>query len=403
MIRSLSFENFFSFRGETTIDFTVGKQAPQTNLFASTPTGDRVTKVIALIGANGSGKTNVLRAFVFLRWFLAESFRSLEPGDDIPFFPFAFSNDENGDPTRFRVEFEIGEERIAYSLSLTRREILSERLELMNRRTNRFRYLVVRERVGEGEYEVRSNDFDLNDDAMEQLLRSNASIVSVGRYTEHPGLARVSSYLKSSTSNVDLPGRFLMKDRIIEAAERYAHQPQLREDAADILRDLDLGLSSFEIEERSVRFGEAGEDSTKIFMPFGIHDVQGRKHRLPFLFESGGTRSLFVLLSELLTVLKRGGLAAIDEFEADLHPHMIPRVLQLFFDPETNPKGAQILFSCHSTSVLESLEKDQIVLVEKDSGCESRAWRLDEISGVRRDENLYAKYNAGVYGAVPLL
>ena len=80
---------------------------------------------------------------------------------------------------------------------------------------------------------------------------------------------------------------------------------------------------------------------------------------------------------------------------------MIPPILQLFFDPVTNPKNAQLLFSCHSVDVLNSLDKTQVVLVEKDSECRSSAWRLDEMKGVRRDENLFAKYNAGAYGAVP--
>jgi hypothetical protein len=43
------------------------------------------------------------------------------------------------------------------------------------------------------------------------------------------------------------------------------------------------------------------------------------------------------------------------------------------------------------------------MLVEKDENCESTAWRLDEVEGVRNDDNFYAKYMAGAYGAVPRL
>jgi len=31
----------------------------------------------------------------------------------------------------------------------------------------------------------------------------------------------------------------------------------------------------------------------------------------------------------------------------------------------------------------------------------SEAWRLDSIKGLRADDNLYAKYMAGAYGAIP--
>ena len=62
-----------------------------------------------------------------------------------------------------------------------------------------------------------------------------------------------------------------------------------------------------------------------------------------------------------------------------------------------------MIFSCHAIEVLNLLEKSQVMLVEKDEQCESTACRLDAIAGVRNDQNFYAKYMAGAYGAVPRL
>ena len=56
---------------------------------------------------------------------------------------------------------------------------------------------------------------------------------------------------------------------------------------------------------------------------------------------------------------------------------------------------------CHSVEVLSLLHKSQVVLVEKNVECVSDAWRLDSVQGVRADDNLYAKYMAGAYGAIP--
>ena len=80
---------------------------------------------------------------------------------------------------------------------------------------------------------------------------------------------------------------------------------------------------------------------------------------------------------------------------------MIPPILDLFFDPETNPKNAQLFFSTHSVEVLRKLDKTQVVLVDKDEKCQSHVCRLDDIKGVRRDVDLYAKYMSGAFGAVP--
>ena len=45
----------------------------------------------------------------------------------------------------------------------------------------------------------------------------------------------------------------------------------------------------------------------------------------------------------------------------------------------------------------------QVMLVEKNESNESSAWRMDSVTDIRSDDNFYAKYMAGAYGAVPQL
>ena len=138
-------------------------------------------------------------------------------------------------------------------------------------------------------------------------------------------------------------------------------------------------------------------------MPYGVHKVNDKQYKLPLAFESSGTKNMFVLLHFLLPAIEQGGLAVIDELEIDLHPHALPQIIELFANPATNPKNSQLLFTSHSLEVLNHLEKEQIILVEKKQECKSELYRLDELKGVRRDDNIYAKYMAGAYGAVPNL
>jgi AAA15 family ATPase/GTPase len=123
---------------------------------------------------------------------------------------------------------------------------------------------------------------------------------------------------------------------------------------------------------------------------------------LPFFEESSGTQSAFVLLRVILPVLENGGVAIIDEIDNDLHPHMLPHILELFKFEHTNPHQAQIIFTCHTPEVLNILKKHQSYLVEKIDQ-KSEAWRLDNVLGLRTDDNLYAKYMAGALSAVPNL
>jgi predicted ATPase len=142
----------------------------------------------------------------------------------------------------------------------------------------------------------------------------------------------------------------------------------------------------------------------KLWVPFGVHKTStGAQFELDFPQESSGTQGAFVLLSRLLPALQNGGMAIIDEFENDLHPHMLGPILDLFASKTTNPHHAQLLFTCHAIEVLNILHKSQITLVEKDDNNESAAWRLDSVDGIRHDDNFYAKYMAGAYGAIPQL
>ena len=91
----------------------------------------------------------------------------------------------------------------------------------------------------------------------------------------------------------------------------------------------------------------------------------------------------------------------MDEIDVNLHPEIVMSLLDLFLQPETNPKNAQLVFSTHSHLVLSKVNKYQITLVEKNINGISESWRLDEMSGVRSDDNYYLKYIAGAYGAFP--
>ena len=188
----------------------------------------------------------------------------------------------------------------------------------------------------------------------------------------------------------------------MKAATFFAKDETQRRSLIRLLSSWDLGLSDLQIREISAPTVDGKEE--KLLVPYGIHRSAGDGvFALPFGLESSGTQGAFVLLSRLLPALATGRLAVIDEFENDLHPHMLEPILDLFANPVTNPHRAQLLFTCHALEVLNILHKSQVTLVEKDANNESSSWRLDSVDGIRHDDNFYAKYMAGAYGAVPQL
>lgn len=403
MIHSFSVSNFFSFKDVAEISFRAGASAPSTEQFFDSVTGQRLSKVQIVIGPNGGGKTNLLKALPFLHYFMLSSFTHIDPDDRILVSSFSFSPETK--PLCLCVEFEEGGELYKYELALekdlnsgfgVRREQLSKKYE------KSYRYLFKRDYV-DNCYKIALQDLSVSLKDVHALgQRRNASLFSVLRHIGTPEITPISNGLRKMYSNVAYIGKIETgaREGLRNVAKLYAENHELRDFVESILVDLDLGLSGISIETRESL--DDDEHSDNKFYPKGIHCINGKDFHLPFTFESTGTKKLFVLLAKIVPVLFEGGVAIIDEFETDLHPHMIPRLLDLFFDPVTNPHNAQLLFSCHAMEILQRLDKTQINLVEKDSEtCESEAFRLDQLKGVRRDDNFYAKYMSSVYGAVP--
>jgi AAA15 family ATPase/GTPase len=176
------------------------------------------------------------------------------------------------------------------------------------------------------------------------------------------------------------------------AIEFFYENPALKEQVELLLSKYDLGFGAFvkhknELQERTF---------------FGIeHKFDSGKFELPLEYESSGTKQAIIILRYILTALSEGGIAVIDEIDANLHPELVEEMISMFSSKELNPRSAQIIFSSHTPTILATLDKYQITFVEKNDSGQSEVWRLDSIRGVRPDENYYAKYIAGAYGAIP--
>jgi len=399
MIHKFSFKNFYSFKDEAVINFEVNSKAPKTGAYIHDGQKNNLTKVLTVMGPNASGKTNLLKVLPFLQFFIVGSFQQ-NPDDKIPVKQFLF--DENNDPSEFSVEFEIDKKIYEYSLIVSDDKIIKEILKVKD--IGRFSTLFKREWSEKTQKYLSSlKNYGLPSNFV-GLLRKNASIISTGNQVNHPLSVSIVEYWKKIQTNVVEAGRVFrsfLDVELFKVSEYFYKNPQLKEKAQNLLLKFDLGLSGIDIKEQK----SPNKDESELFyVPVGIHkNLNDNKNpkMLQFIYESGGTRNLFLILFKVLNALENGSIVVFDEFDADLHPSMIPELINLFISPVFNKKNAQIFFSTHHPHILNSLDKYQVVLVEKDeNGC-SESWRLDEIEGVRSDDNYYAKYMSGAYGATP--
>ena len=405
MIHSLAIRNFASFQQETLVEFTVGPKAGDREIFLpSSQPHVRVNAVTGVFGPNASGKTNLLKAIAFLRYFILSS-ASEQPDKEIPVEPFVFVTEEQREatPIVFGLEFEFEGQLYRYDLELTQKRVL---LESLHKKEARYRYLFERRwNAQEGKYDFKSQDIG---PSKQVALRENASFLASAVLQQHEFAQKLAHYFQQLYVNIHSLGRMPNHDpefgNLLGAADFFKQRGDLLGTAERYLIGADLGISKLQIGEIKILNPEGKEEAA----PFPIveHQVAGRPYLRPLMQESRGTQALFVLLRYILPVLESGGVAVIDEFETGLHPHMIRAIVQLFYSREHNPKHAQLIANFHSDYLLqETLEKYQILFTEKNpETLSSEAWRLDEVKGAaRNDDNHYAKYHAGAYGGIPNL
>ena len=400
MIYRLEIENFHSIRDRQVLDLRAPANAPSdSNRLAPCWPGspERAPKVVAVFGANGSGKSNLLRTLSLGAWFVRSSF-TLAPRDWIPLQPF---NDEISfhQPTRLKIWWsgpaDISatdpEESAAcpycYELVIANRQdrnVAREAVFFWPASSGRKTRLV--ERLGDGSVKA-AKAFGLSGykGALEKVLRPNASVISTLTQLNHPVASMIAASARAVQANV-FEGKVELADDVV--LREYVRRPEMVEEFNREISRVDVGVRALEV--------APGEDG-----PEARFRHEGLADSMPAVFESHGTRQFLKLYPLIFDSLAMGGVAVIDELDAAMHSMILPEIIGWFHDPERNPRNAQLWMSCQNTSVLEELSKDEIVFCEKDRQGRTETYSLNDVKAVRRDENFYKKYLGGVYGAVP--
>ena len=179
----------------------------------------------------------------------------------------------------------------------------------------------------------------------------------------------------------------------IKILELYLKDENLKKDMETFINHFDIGLNGFEIKK------EINKEEFRISVS-GLHTTKEKNSKLDFIYESKGTRSLFFTFANIITAIKNNTVVVIDELEFGLHPEALNKLVGYIID-ENMDGHAQIIFSSHSLGFMNKLDMHQLFLTKKNSNGESNVYRLNEVKGIRSDENFLSKYMSGAYGAFP--
>jgi energy-coupling factor transporter ATP-binding protein EcfA2 len=407
MLYRLELENFYSVRDAKVLDLTIPPNVPAEEerfapLFPGSPY--RAPKVVAIYGANASGKTTILKALNFLFSFARDSVQRTASG----FVGLERFNDTGSMSRPIRLAIELGgimnfapdlvkrvEAGEAPSYGLLRYELEIEvkggaavgvtSEALRQRPDSKGKWQRVFERDAQGDVRGSASFPITGYRHLLNTLQPNVSVISSFAMFQHPTAALFVERLSHVIANLGWDGA--PNDQTV--VNFLALNSKLVDSLNADLRRIDIGVETMRIEH-----GPNG--------PFPLFKHEGLDLEMPWQLESGGTRAFIRIFPLLSLALARGGIAIIDEFDLMIHPLVLPEILGWFHNQQSrNPLNAQLWITCHSASLLDDLAKEEIVFAEKDSEGRTSIYSLMDIKAVRRDDNLYSKYLSGAYGAVP--
>ena len=362
---------------------------------------ERILATSGIYGPNASGKSNILDAIAWISTAVAHSLRKWE--DFVPRDAHRFGQGPDL-PSSFAVDFVVEGIRHSYNLEIGDSEVIYESLCSYPERRPRTLF----EREGN---EIDFRRGTMKSGGTRSLLTPTTLALSAAIRVGDPTLAVAGRALASMEvlglrrrpdpryfCSLHSPSARLFVSEQRNRDDGHTFSPAGRATALELLRFADPWIDNVTTTGDD-RNGPGHSNGQLLF----VHQVGDEPETVELDEESDGTRAWFHLLGPVLNAIRKGSILLFDEIDASLHPRLSVRLLDLFRDPQTNPRGAQLIFTSHDTSLLNDLNRDEVWFTEKTSDGATRLVALAEYSGnrVRKSVNLERAYLQGRFGALP--
>jgi AAA15 family ATPase/GTPase len=438
MLIRLTLKNILSFGEEREFNLLPAPRLTRLGEHVYKVNGTEVLKLSAIYGANGAGKSNLIKVL--------QSLVSIVRNGDIPVdlidskFKLSKQNDEL--TQIIGIEFIINNKNFYYGIEFDNGIILTE--ELYRTNTDKKNELLLFERKSDdtGKSTTRFND-DFEHDKESRTLKSviektllkpEKSIFKLLHDLDNDFLIEIKEAYRWFQKNV----------QIIQPSSKpkgIAHQIDVDETFKDfankIMCSFGTGIRKIETERKSLRefFGEdeyyekvskelkkdpkrvlglinkSGEEiiavneNDELIIKRLVLKHQGDTNEMVDFYlenESDGTNRLLDYIPAFQEIVSENRVYIIDEIERSIHPLLIKELIKKFsLDPKT--KG-QLIFTTHESNLLDQglFRQDEIWFIEKDNlGC-SDMYPLSDFKE-HHTKNIKKGYLTGRYGAIPFL
>lgn len=390
MIQELKIKNFKSFRDEAELSFEPTGD-DRYNSVVIMPDGVKLLRFAVVLGANASGKSNLLEAIEFLRRFWNHLPNSNDDGTDVQ--PFLLRNDALSYNTEIELKFYVEGTRYRYKLTINPEKVCKESLFIyQTKRPTRifhredsngisklnFNPAVVK--LTPAETEVLTMNCLRNMSVLAVLKKVNVSVTY---------LSKMRTWIDSKLLPLQSGA---LKDLSSDAKKMLADNNDFREYLIRFAKEADFNISDIKVQKMAALFAHTVEE-----------DNDEEDFFLPESCQSAGTKRMVELESMIYAQLQRQAFLAIDEMESSMHPNLMEYILSKFINAPDNQ--SQLLISTHYDPILKDIDdifgKDSVWFAEKGKDGNSSLFSLTDFSGLNKLSSIHRAYMNGRFGALP--
>lgn len=397
-----------------------------------------VLKLTAIYGANGAGKSNLIRAIAYLKHIVQHG--------EIPFeltnSKFRLSEKSLKESQILGIEFSVENNIYRYAIEINHGIILTEELYHSGLKVVEDGLIFERRTDLSGKTSMRfSDEFEKE---KENLTLKNVIEKTLTK-PEKPSFKLLSELENEYLSEIKEVYRWFDEDlQIILPSSKPKNLIQIldisktfKEFANDIMCSFGTGIKKIETERKSLKeFLKDNEQAEEIAQKLknspqkiiGLINNRGEeivainennellvkrlvlkhegenKELIDFYLEneSDGTNRLLDYIPAFQHIIFSKKVYLIDEIERSIHPLLIKELLRKF--SENNYTQGQLIFTTHESNLLDQdiFRQDEIWFIEKDQlGC-SDMYPLSEFKE-HHTKDIRKGYLNGRYGAIPFL
>ena len=396
MLCQFTVKNYKSIRDEVTFDMQAAAISEHEDRIIKDKDGEQYLPVSAIYGPNGGGKSNVLEAMHTLAAKVLRPLYATTDNDERVFLqkkliiePFAFSEETKNEPTEFEIFFRTETAEYRYILHVKRDVVVYESLDRVKLDTGR------RSALFERDEEIVLKGVFAKLKISDELSATLPLLSYLGiTYKKNEVVKDVLEWFEYEIDFLNYG------NPIEELRMAISNSDDVKQLMLDMIQEMDLDIVDFRVVE---------DENDRIDV-YTKHLVDGYETELNLLEESSGTKKLFGLMPFIAASLLTGTVLVIDELDAKIHPVLLRHIIMMFNDMSINKKKAQLIFTSHDLSTMNSevFRRDEIWFVAKGNAQNSKLYSLvefknDKGESVRKDSIFDKHYLEGKYGADPYL